>query len=151
MANASSCFTPLRVVACCCKDCILARQAPRERRPQTPHSLPSLFCLFYPTIAIATLQSLNPENATPTSKQPKLCTLSLQKKTREREREREREGSVSFAQTSGRIYNITNRGKSRKMRKHAFCRTSANEDLAKKDPSHFQEFMLFSQELCEID
>jgi len=90
MANASSCFTPLRVVACCCKDCILPRQAPRERRPQTPHSLPSLFCLFYPTIAIATLQSLNPENATPTSKQPKLCTLSLQKKTRERERERVR-------------------------------------------------------------
>lgn len=145
MANASSCFTPLRVVACCCKDCILARQAPRERRPQTPHSLPSLFCLFYPTIAIATLQSLNPENATPTSKQPKLCTLSLQKKTRERE------GSVSFAQTSGRIYNITNRGKSRKMRKHAIYRTSANEDLAKKDSSHFQEFMLFSQELYEID
>jgi hypothetical protein len=96
MANASSCFTPLRVVACCCKDCILARQAPRERRPQTPHSLPSLFCLFYPTIAIATLQSLNPENATPTSKQPKLCTLSLQKKTRERERERERERGFGF-------------------------------------------------------
>lgn len=87
MANASSCFTPLRVVACCCKDCILARQASRERRPQTPRSLPSLFCLFYPTIAIATLQSLNPENAIPTSKEPKLCTLSLQKKTRERERE----------------------------------------------------------------
>jgi hypothetical protein len=90
MANASSCFTPLRVVACCCKDCILALQAPRERRPQTPHSLVSLFCLFYPTIAIATLQSLNPENATPTSKQPKLCTLSSQEKTRTRERERVR-------------------------------------------------------------
>jgi len=96
MANASSCFTPLRVVACCCKDCILARQAPR---PQTPHPLASLFRLFYPTIAIATLQSLNPENATPTSKQPKLCMHTFF--TEKEERERERESTVSFAQTSG--------------------------------------------------
>jgi hypothetical protein len=99
---------------------------------------------------LQTLQSLNPENATPTSKQPKLCTLSLQKKKRESERER------GFGFLCADVGKDLQHHQSRQihkdeMRKHAICRTSANEDLAKKDSSRFQEFKLSSQELCEID
>jgi hypothetical protein len=70
----------------------------------------------------------------------------------EREREREREFGFLCADVGKELqYHQSRQIEKDEMRKHAICRTSANEDWAKKDSSRFQELTHFSQELCEID